>query len=359
MQRAVKVSLRFVTARKRRCLDHLLRRLRKLTNRYLRHIWDQGGQLDAATLNAVPCPCLSYRQRSDCLKYALEIIASTRASAQALGKQASCPRLRRSFKFSSLTATIEPGKRSFNYVLKVSSTIPGQRLVLPFKSHKRLRYWLNQPGAKLLNGCILQGDRAVLWIKLPDQPEKDEGDRLGIDLGYNKLLVDSDGQTYGTDIKRLCEKVRRKGPGSAGKRRAQAERRDYINRAVKQLPWDRLRSLTIEELKNLKRGKRPNRSKTFRKRIAPWTYRQALQRIEHLAAENRVHLAHVDPRNTSRECPVCNWIAKENRQGEKFRCQRCPYQADADFVGAQNILARTCGHSRQSMVAESSPAGMS
>ena len=67
------------------------------------------------------------------------------------------------------------------------------------------------------------------------------------------VLVDSEGQTYGWDIKRLCEKVRGKQPGSAGKRRAQADRRDYINRTVKQLPWDRLQLLAVEELKNLKK----------------------------------------------------------------------------------------------------------
>jgi IS605 OrfB family transposase len=301
VKRAVKVSLKFATAKKRSRLDHLLRRLRKLTNRYISHIWNHSGALDAATLNVIPCLHLSYRQRSDCLKYALEIIASTRASAAATGKVASMPCLKRSFKFSSLTATIEPGKGSFDYVLKISGVVPGKRLTLPFKSHKRFNYWLSKPGAKLLNGCVIQGDMAILWIDLPDLPVREEGDELGIDLGYNKLLADSEGGKYGLEIKARCEKVRRKKPGSKGKRRAQQERQDYINRTVKEIPFARLRLIAVENLKHLKRGKKPNRSKLFRKRLAPWTYRQALTRIEQLAAENRVHLAHVNPRNTSRE----------------------------------------------------------
>lgn len=353
MQRSIKVSLRFATDKKRRRLDHLLRRLRRLTNRYIDYLWEYGGALDAATLHAIPCAHLSYRQRADCLKYALDIIASTKASAAALGGTPSKPRLRRSFKFSSLTATVERGRGSFDFVLKISSVIPGKRIVVPFRSHRRLNYWLEKPGAKLLGGCIIKGDVAVLWIRLADGPVKTEGNALGIDIGYSKLIVDSEGEVYGSRVKELCAKVRRKKLGSSGKRRACKERDDYIRWAVKQLPWRRIRLIAVENLKNLKRGKKPNRSKRFRQAIAPWTYCQVIARVEQLAQENRVRLAFVDPRDTSRICPFCGKAAKENRVGERFQCVVCGYSADADYVGARNVIAKTTGNSRQSMVAGS------
>lgn len=355
MKRAVKVSLKFSTAKKLRRLDHLLRRLRKLTNCYIDLIWVSGGELNAATLNALPST-LGYRQRSDCLKYALEIIASTRASAKALAIEPRKPVLKRSFKFSSLTATIEIGKGSFDYVLKISGVVPGKRIALPFKSHKRLNYWLGKPGCRLLNGCVVKGNEAILWIDVPDLPVKTEGDELGIDLGYNKLLADSDGGMYGARIKELCEKVRRKQPGGQGKQRARRERDQYIRSSVKQLPWDRVRLVGVEHLKNLKLGKKPNRSKNFRKRMAPWTYCQAIERIEQLATENRVLVVAVNPRNTSKECPICGSVSSENRRGEKFNCTHCGHAADADTNGAVNIIARTRGNSRQPMVAGSSKA---
>jgi IS605 OrfB family transposase len=351
MDRSVKVSLKHATAKKLRRLEHLLRRLRRLTNRYLDHLWANDGGLDAATLNTVPCDHLGYRQRSDCLKYALEIIASTRKSAKALGVEPSKPVLKRSFKFSSLTATVEKGRGSFAYVLKISSVTPGKRIVLPFKSHRRLNHWLCQPGAKLLDGCVIQGDCAVLWVSLPDLPAKTQGDELGVDLGYNKLLADSEGNFYGQRIKELCEKVRRCKPGGKGKRRSRKHRDDYIRWAVKQLPWGRIKVLAVEDLNHLKRGKKRSRSKPFRIRMAPWSYRQALQRVEQLAQENRVLLVAVNPRNTSKECSLCGAVSSENRVGEKFRCRSCGHTADADTNGARNILARTNGHSRQSMVA--------
>ncbi len=351
MQRSIHLSLKFVTARKRRRLNHLLHRLRKLTNRYINHLWDYGGELDAATLRAVSCVHLGYRQRSDCLKYALEIVAAAKKSATALGVTPSKPRLRRSFKFSSLTATVERGRGCFDYVLRISGVVPGKRIVLPFRSHARLNHWLGKPGAKLLNGCIVQRDRVVLWVRLPDEPPKTEGDELGIDIGYNKLFTDSDKGKYGEHIKDLCMKVGRRKPGSEGKRRARKQRDDYIRWAVKQLPWGRIRLLAVENLKHLKRGKKPNRSKQFRQRIAPWTYCQVIARIEQLAPENRVRLVFVNPRDTSRTCPLCGKVAKENRVGERFCCIVCGYSADADYVGARNVIARTTRNSRQPMVA--------
>jgi putative transposase len=47
----------------------------------------------------------------------------------------------------------------------------------------------------------------------------------------------------------------------------------------------------------------------------------------------------VDPRNTSRRCPECGHIAKENRPiQEKFHCTACGHTAHADTVGAVNVL---------------------
>jgi putative transposase len=49
----------------------------------------------------------------------------------------------------------------------------------------------------------------------------------------------------------------------------------------------------------------------------------------------------VRPQNTSRTCPSCGHIATENRRTQAlFACVRCPHQANADHVGAINVLER-------------------
>ncbi|EPD60895.1 MULTISPECIES: RNA-guided endonuclease InsQ/TnpB family protein [Streptomyces] len=47
----------------------------------------------------------------------------------------------------------------------------------------------------------------------------------------------------------------------------------------------------------------------------------------------------VDARNTSRTCPECGHVTKENRATQaKFQCVRCGFAANADHVGALNVL---------------------
>lgn len=48
----------------------------------------------------------------------------------------------------------------------------------------------------------------------------------------------------------------------------------------------------------------------------------------------------VVPDYTSQVCPVCSNLQAENRNGKKFHCLCCNYEADADYVGAQNIRDR-------------------
>ena len=57
------------------------------------------------------------------------------------------------------------------------------------------------------------------------------------------------------------------------------------------------------------------------------------------------HLIAVRPQNTSRTCPTCGHIAKENRQTQaRFKCVSCGFEANADVVGAINVLR--AGHAQ-------------
>ncbi|MEH8059288.1 transposase [Gallibacterium anatis] len=52
-------------------------------------------------------------------------------------------------------------------------------------------------------------------------------------------------------------------------------------------------------------------------------------------------LVAVPAQNTSRTCPCCGHVAKENRQTQaNFECVECGYTENADVVGAMNVLAR-------------------
>jgi len=46
----------------------------------------------------------------------------------------------------------------------------------------------------------------------------------------------------------------------------------------------------------------------------------------------------VPPQNTSRICPACGHVSKDNRQTQaNFACVECGYENNADMVGAINM----------------------
>jgi len=85
-----------------------------------------------------------------------------------------------------------------------------------------------------------------------------------------------------------------------------------------------------------------NKTKEFRKTLNNWNYRELLNIIQMRCEENRVSFRSVNPCKTSQKCPKpdCAHVQRENRSGEEFKCLRCGYSDQADFVGSLNILQR-------------------
>jgi len=341
MRRACKITLKHITKKKQNQINSLLAAYRTAVNYYIKTIWIEGGQLNQETLSKLKNSRLSERYKSNALKQALEITSSTKASSKTTGKQAGMPIFNGSAILDKKFITIEKGNKSYDLIIKLSTLNKGHRITIPTRKTRVLNKWLDKPLAELIQGCSLSEKHLILSIKLPDLPNKKEGTIIGIDIGINKLLSDSNGDHYGRDFKRIKDKILRKKLNSKGRKRAYRERENYINRTVNLLPFQLISVLGIELLKNMKKGKRRNRGKLFRKAIAPWTYRQVLNRIKLKSQENRVRLVEVNPANTSRICPACGRCDKDNRRGENFLCISCGHKADADTIGAQNILAKT------------------
>lgn len=341
MRRACKVTLKFATAKKQRQIAALLQAYRVAVNFYIKSLWTSKGKRDASTLARLVNTRLSERYKQAALKQAFDLMITTKRSAKALRKRCSVPVFKGKAILDYRFISAEKGRGSFDLVLKLATLRKGHPVYIPTKHTAMTRKWLAKPDARLVRGCALAEDSLTLWVELPDLPCKTEGKALGIDLGVNKLISDSDGKHYGGEFKTLSAKIRRKRPGSKGKRRALTERDNYINRVVKELPWQELKAIGYEDLRGIKHGKRRDRNKDFRKAMAPWVVRRVVNRVEQMASENRVRQVKVSPTYTSQRCPSCGLVSKANRRGEHFQCVRCNYKADADSVGALNGLART------------------
>jgi len=342
LRRACRLSTKFATAAKRHEIARLLEAYRGAVNFYVRSLWQDFGALDKETLARLPSERtrLQSMQKDQALRQARAMVSSTRRSAKALGAKPQRPR------FTGMAVlchgvTIEPGRGSFDLVVRLSTLRPRERITIPARKTRVLNKWLARPGARLVQGCALSENAIVVWVEFPKPQARESGDVIGVDVGISKLLATSEEQAIGEPWRSISARVRRRRPGSKRKRRARIARDHYINHAVKQLPWHRLFAIGFEDLNGLKRGKSPTRGKNFRKAAAPWTYRRVRQRIECLALENRVLPVAVDPRGTSRTCPACGEDDRRNRKAEVFRCIACDHKGDADFVGARNILTKT------------------
>jgi len=69
------------------------------------------------------------------------------------------------------------------------------------------------------------------------------------------------------------------------------------------------------------------------------------RQLDYKLSWNGGSLILVPPQNTSRRCLQCDHVAAENRRRqERFHCIACGFEANADLVGAINILR--AGHAR-------------
>ena len=63
--------------------------------------------------------------------------------------------------------------------------------------------------------------------------------------------------------------------------------------------------------------------------------------LEYQAKLHGLNVVYVDPRNTSRICPVCNGELSQSRNGRRLmRCRRCGLEEDRDVVAVKNLTRR-------------------
>ncbi|WP_196429041.1 RNA-guided endonuclease TnpB family protein [Neisseria polysaccharea] len=88
-------------------------------------------------------------------------------------------------------------------------------------------------------------------------------------------------------------------------------------------------------------GKNVKQKSGLNRMILDQSWFEFRRQLDYKLLWNGGHLVAVPPQNTSRTCPCCGYIAKENRQTQAvFECVECGYTENADVAGAINILRR-------------------
>lgn len=227
--------------------------------------------------------------------------------------------------------------KEFDFWVRVTHLEKRHRLILPCKKigifNKALEDGRLRKSAKIIkqkNDFYLQ-----VFVSLPEHI-KTATNLIGIDVGLNNAVAASDGKFYGQDIKslRIRTKHRKYNGLSASKQ--------GLNRVAKELiniyPNT---NFAVEDL--LFKGKK-KRSKEFRRRNNNWAYNWLSKRLVDHSNGKGFSVYYVEPAYSSQTCPICNFINKANRVGEKFICIKCEYFNHADTVGAINLIGRVAGN---------------
>jgi putative transposase len=126
--------------------------------------------------------------------------------------------------------------------------------------------------------------------------------------------------------KRLCSKE--------GKR--EHHRIDYriheVANAVLSFAEEQRSMIVLEDLSSI----RPSMSRQLNRRISIWPRRKLHQVIEYKAAWQGIPVVKVDPRYSSRRCPVCGRI-QDSRKGAEFVCG-CGWHMDRHINASINLL---------------------
>ena len=127
-------------------------------------------------------------------------------------------------------------------------------------------------------------------------------------------------------------------------------RADYLHKISNELSKNHavviLEDLKIANMSSSAKGTVENPGKNVKQKsglnraILDQGWGEFMSQLEYKLTWNGGQLIQVNPRNTSRKCPKCNYISAENRKTQAiFKCQRvcCNYTANADYVGSLNI----------------------
>lgn len=230
-------------------------------------------------------------------------------------------------------------------------------LLLSYRARPGVSLPRNAPQAVL---CYRDGDFFIQQtIEAKEPAVRLAAEYLGCDLGIVNILADSDGEVYsgGTinGLRRRHAKLRarlqHKGTRSAKrllrKRRHRESRfaRDVNHGIAKKVVAKAQgtgRGVALEELWGI-RGRTTVR-RAHRRQHHAWSFDQLSRFIQYKAALQGMPVALVDPQNTSRTCPACGSVSKENRKTQAlFLCTSCGHGGPADVIAARVISRRAVG----------------
>lgn len=208
-----------------------------------------------------------------------------------------------------------------------------------------------------------------------DQPLPQSTTAVGIDMRIVRFATLSDGRhleplnsfkRHESALRRAQQAMSRKTKFSSNWKEAKARvqrihsrigdtRRDYLHKATTTISQNHA-MVCIEDLqvRNMSKsaagtaevpGRNARAKSGLNKAILDQGWFEFRRQLDYKLAWNGGTLIAVPSQNTSRTCPACGHVSKDNRPAQAlFACVECGFEENADLVGAVNVLR--AGHAR-------------
>jgi IS605 OrfB family transposase len=221
---------------------------------------------------------------------------------------------------------------AFDLALSFASGLP--KITIPINQTAHMNRFLGQ-GWHIGSTIRLGMDKRGVWIELifeKEHPEpRTEGKVIGIDRGFKKAFVTSDGQEIGAELR---DQIRRKDKRS---KTSYHHIKTELFRHLKRLKLEGVKTIVLEDLRYIKHGKRGTFSRQVNRLLSFWSLTRAVNWLRCRCEELGVRIIFVSPYKTSQRCHSCGKIDSKNRKGERFRCVSCGHEDDADHNAAKNL----------------------
>lgn len=160
----------------------------------------------------------------------------------------------------------------------------------------------------------------------------------------NKILSIKENTSHVlSSFKRLDVRVKKHYQKRLGTRRSRRTQQ-FLHKISKDIVSRAANSKAIilfEDLKGIRTlyRKGNGQGKKYRRKLNSWSFYELQRQIQYKAAWEGIPVKYVDPRRTSKLCPVCGDRIQEDRQNRrKLLCSNCGKSMDRDVVASMNIF---------------------
>lgn len=314
---------------------------------------------------------LEEEKRKACSEYLRELI-------EAHSKKR--PRVKKSRSFCGEPETYRVFCHNDRQYVALAGLTPRKRLVIPLSGKGKI-------AGEVRVVLDYEKQRVEIHWSATVKPKKAEGKDLGVDIGVSEVMVDSEGERYGTEFGGLLgkcseerkkkgekrnklyaleKKHRKRGEKKGGSKRAKKKAKKKAkkirahNLGRKKLrKKQRKRKIRLKEevnrgLNKLLKDKKPRvvvcedlshfavkcKGRKFSRLISNWIRGVIRDRIDFKCPQRGSLVKRVNPAYSSQICPLCGWVESKNRTGDVFACRFCGVRGYSDGFAAKELLRR-------------------